>query len=91
MAQNVENNCLMRNQVLMTNKLQIEGNDPIKTSPVVDFKGLGVPMKSRLLEVHLRLADGTELYLPLKRRALDKMVEQMADLYRRSRSGHRKS
>jgi hypothetical protein len=74
----------------MTSKLQIEGNGPLKTSPVVDFKGLGVPMKSRQLEVHLILADGTELYLPLKRRALNKMVEQMADLYRRDRKSHRK-
>jgi hypothetical protein len=68
----------------MPNKLRFQSTGPFKTPAVVDFKGLRVTMKSSSLELHLVLAGGTELYLPLKSRALKKIKEQMADLHRNS-------
>ena len=60
----------------MDTKLDLSGTGPFETPAIVDYLGLAYPMTGTLAQVRFALEGGSELRLPIKSDALDKLIEQ---------------
>lgn len=65
----------------MATKIELTGPGPFETPAIVDYLGLAYPMTTTLVQVRFSLEDGSELHLPIKGVALDKLTEQLATFH----------